>query len=193
MASQYDPQYCDFVADFCALGATNEVLAEAFGVAVKTITAWRERHPDFDAAIRNARFQADTLAAQSLFKRAIGFTISKEVVMKCKDADGNERLEKEVISVEIPPSESACKAWLGQRRPSQWGDNAKDPEDNVAKLFASIMDKVMDTSRGLPHDGHNTTPSLSYSTRRKVEGVTIDADTEDTAPAGASLGLDTTH
>ena len=51
----YNPTYCELARDYCLVGATNEVLADYFGVTRRTIQNWIAAHPDFADAVRKGR------------------------------------------------------------------------------------------------------------------------------------------
>ena len=69
----YNPTYSDLARDYCLVGATNEVLADYFGVSRRTIQNWIATHPDFADAVRKGRIVADAKVVRALFERATGF------------------------------------------------------------------------------------------------------------------------
>ena len=69
----YNPTYCELARDYCLVGATNEVLADYFGVTRRTIQNWIATHPDFADAVRKGRIAADAKVVRALFERATGF------------------------------------------------------------------------------------------------------------------------
>lgn len=108
------------------LGATDEMMARAFEVAVETIYLWKSSKPQFYQAIHEGKDKADATIARSVFKRAKGFEKKtwKEVVTK----DG------EIIRVEqldyIPPDGGLGLKWLASRQRGLWsapeaGDGAQ--------------------------------------------------------------------
>jgi hypothetical protein len=51
----YKPEYCELAHNYCLLGATNEVLANFFDVAPRTVDNWIATHPDSTLEIRAKR------------------------------------------------------------------------------------------------------------------------------------------
>ena len=51
----YRPDYCELARNYCLLGATNADLAGFFDVTSRTIDNWIAAHPEFAAAVREAR------------------------------------------------------------------------------------------------------------------------------------------
>jgi hypothetical protein len=70
----YNPAYCELARDYCLVGATNEVLADFFGVTRRTIQNWMATHRDFAGAVREGRVAADAKVGRALFERATGFS-----------------------------------------------------------------------------------------------------------------------
>src|SRR5690242_9203224 len=68
----YRPELCEQARNYCLLGATNNELAEFFGVCPSTIDNWIVRHADFEAAVKSGRAFADARVARGLYNRAIG-------------------------------------------------------------------------------------------------------------------------
>ena len=63
----YNATYCDLARDCCLVGATDEVLADYFGVTHRTIQNWIATHPDFADAVRKGRIVADAKVARAPF------------------------------------------------------------------------------------------------------------------------------
>jgi len=55
----FRPEYCRIAEKICQLGATDIILAEAFGVCEKTINNWKKAHPDFLESITRGKHFAD--------------------------------------------------------------------------------------------------------------------------------------
>ena len=53
--SNYPPDLCELAHNYCLLGATNDVLAELFGVSPRTIDNWIAGHPGFPEAVQQGR------------------------------------------------------------------------------------------------------------------------------------------
>ena len=68
-APTYKPEFCPLAYKFCLLGATNEDLADVFGVSRNTIGNWLARYPEFRKAMqdgRGGRFETPSLHCRLL-------------------------------------------------------------------------------------------------------------------------------
>lgn len=116
--TSYKKEYADLAYKFCLLGATDERLAENFGVCEKTISNWKHDHPEFLQAVYNGKDVADAEVAHSFHKRAKGYSY-EEVTKGVKN--GKETIVKKVTK-EVPPDAGAALNWLKNRKPKLWRD-----------------------------------------------------------------------
>ena len=114
---RYKPEYNQQATKFCLLGATNDQLAEMFGVTTTTIDNWIKKHPGFIGAIKEGREVADANVANSLYHRALGYSHSDTDIRV---------IDEEIVMTEItkhyPPDTGAAMAWLKNRRRQNWRD-----------------------------------------------------------------------
>lgn len=114
-------KYCESIPKqtyrLCLLGLTNQELAIAFGVSIKTIELWYKQHSKFRRACDLGRQQADAKVAESLYKRANGYSHPDVHVAVYKG---------EVIVTDIvkhyPPDTTAAMFWLKNRQRDKWAD-----------------------------------------------------------------------
>ena len=120
----YNPTYCDLARDYCLVGATNEVLADYFGVSRRTIQNWIATHPDFADAVRKGRVVADAKVVRALFERATGFYGKVTRTTRYRG-------EKHTITTTIchPPDTQACMFWLRNRQREYWQARAEAPPE----------------------------------------------------------------
>jgi hypothetical protein len=71
--SSYSTDLCELAHNYCLLGATNDELAEFFGVSPRTIDNWIAGHPEFETVVKDGRVVADARVARGLYARAIGY------------------------------------------------------------------------------------------------------------------------
>ena len=57
----YEPEYCELAHNYCLLGATNEILANFFDVALLTVDNWVATHSDFADAVYRGCAVADAV------------------------------------------------------------------------------------------------------------------------------------
>lgn len=116
----------------CLLGLTNEQLAPHFGVDVRTVQRWSEEHPEFCQALKQGREEADTKVAESLYKRALGYSHDSVKIFN------NEGVPLVVPFVEhYPPDVAACIFWLKNRHSDKWRD--KLAEFNVTQNVQNVQ------------------------------------------------------
>jgi hypothetical protein len=134
--TRFEPEMCAQAHNYCLLGATNDELAEFFGVHPSTIDRWIAERSDFGDAVKRGRVVADSRVARGLYDRAVGYdrTAERSVIV------GGE-LKPVTITVHYPPNVQACIFWLRHRRRGTWGDRASasgsDSYDPVAVLEAA--------------------------------------------------------
>src|SRR5690242_5095291 len=109
--SSYKPEYAEQVRKLCLLGATNEEIADFFGVVTSTLDNWRAEYPEFLGAIKEGKLQADANVGQRLFERAMGFTHPEEKIFQ---VDG--QIIRADTTKQYPPDTAAAIFWLKNRR-----------------------------------------------------------------------------
>jgi hypothetical protein len=129
--TKYETKYNRQAYKMSLLGATDKELADIFEVAESTIYEWKNEHPKFSEAIKKGKDDADTKVADSLFKRALGYS-HPDVDIKM--------FEGEIITTKLtkhyPPDTTAAIFWLKNRQPGKWRD--KTIVDNNINLGADL-------------------------------------------------------
>lgn len=101
----------DLVFGLALLGASEEEMIRVLDIHTDTFYEWKKHIPEFAEAIENGKERADAEVANSLYKRAKGYTYSEEVtVFK------NGKHEIETIQRTVQPDVTAAKTWLAIRR-----------------------------------------------------------------------------
>ncbi len=118
--SSYRPEYCQLAHNYCLLGATNARLGEFFGVTSRTIDNWISSIPEFREEVQRGRNMADALVAESLYQRAVGYS---HMVERVVGPPGQEQVI--TYKKSYPPHTAACKHWLRNRRPQNWGGRVR--------------------------------------------------------------------
>ena len=119
-------------------GCTDEEMAEAFGVGVRTIYAWKGAHPEFQQALKETKSKTDEGVAESLYARACGLT--KRTTRKVReviDANGNKVKLTEITEETLPPDTTAMIYWLKNRQPELWRDRPAVDNTDTAVLKAA--------------------------------------------------------
>lgn len=129
--TSYKQEYAGQAYKFCLLGASDERLAELFGVAVSTIYEWKLVFPEFSEALMAGKEVADAEIAYSLFHRAKGYSHPEDDIRALNGAI--------VITPTIrhyPPDTGAATLWLKNRQPKVWRDKVEaELSGSVAHLF----------------------------------------------------------
>ena len=114
----YNPDYHDDWAWSLALkGATDQELAEAFGVSKRTILRWKNEHPSFAEAYQRGKDVADAKVKKALYQRAIGYeVIEKDSTVDVDPKTGESKpVRVKTITKQIAPDTMAIMYWLNNR------------------------------------------------------------------------------
>lgn len=116
------------------MGASDQQLAEFFGIKKATLDLWKRKHPDFEHSIKEAKFVADTKVAASLYHRAIGYDFEEVHEMKGRDRNGETYNYTKKIKKHLPPDVKAALIWLVNRQPEHWTNAKKKTESKTIKF-----------------------------------------------------------
>lgn len=116
--TKYRPEYDKQAYKLCLLGATDKELGDFFEVTEQTINNWKIDFPTFFGSIKSGKIEADARVAQSLFKRAIGYTANETQLAQL----GGQFTDEKVIPKEVAPDTTAAIFWLKNRQPDKWRD-----------------------------------------------------------------------
>jgi DNA-directed RNA polymerase specialized sigma subunit len=131
------------------LGATDEEIAEALQVDVRTLYEWQRARPDFAQVLKTRKEGPDERVVRSLYLRAVGYTYTERVTIT------EEGKPTKTVATEhrMPPSEVACIFWLKNRQRENWRDRQEvdvmgeikvieEPSDReVAKALALLLEQ----------------------------------------------------
>lgn len=115
--TRYSTKYPEQAAKLCTLGATDEDLANFFGVKRQTITRWKGRYPEFCVAIKNSKADLDAQVERSLHHRAMGYSHPEEKVFN----NAGEIITHNTTK-HYPPDATSMIFWLKNRQPAKWRD-----------------------------------------------------------------------
>jgi len=124
--SQYHPDYVRIARSMARLGATNKEIAEALGISLSCLRAWRGTYKKFATAIKIGKEQANERVKEAMYEKACGYSYD-DIEYKVVD--------KKLIGVPVvkhfPPDTRAGMFWLMNRDPENWkatpsGDTEKE-------------------------------------------------------------------
>jgi hypothetical protein len=113
----YKPEYPEQIRKLCLLGATNVELADFFGVANSTYEKWVRRYPEVREAMRLGKMLANATVAESLYKRATGYSHPEVDIRVVK----GEIVKTEIVK-HYAPDTTACIFFLKNRDKANWRD-----------------------------------------------------------------------
>lgn len=131
--SPYRAEFAEQAYRFCLLGADDERLATFFGVSRQTVSAWKDRHPEFLDAITRGKAVADAEIAHALYHRAKGYSHD---AVKIFQYEGQPVIVPYVEH--YPPDTAAASLWLRNRQPAKWRDRVLDLGGEIDALAIVI-------------------------------------------------------
>lgn len=113
--TKYIDEYAEQTYKLCLLGATDKDLADFFSVAESTINEWKTNHSEFSESIKRGKKKADAEVAESLYKRACGYSHPEVKVF-------NNLGQPLIVPLvkHYPPDTAAAFIWLKNR--AGWKD-----------------------------------------------------------------------
>lgn len=117
--SGYDPKFAVQAEKLCALGATDQDIADFFEVSSRTIYRWQNRFPEFCRALKAGKEEADDRVERSLYHKAVGYRF--EAVKIFMPAGAAAPVYAPYVE-QVAPDTTAAIFWLKNRRPDRWRD-----------------------------------------------------------------------
>ena len=133
----YKPQFAEQAKKLCEFGATDQEIADCFGVNVRTIYNWKHAHEEFFQALIVAKSAADDRVERSLYQRAIGY---EQEEVKIFMPSGAEAPVYAPFRAKIASDVGAAKLWLTNRRGETWRDKAELTGANGSPLIPEQTD-----------------------------------------------------
>src|SRR5512143_4138302 len=141
----YRPELCERAREHCQRGASLDQLAGLLEVAPRSIDNWIRRIPEFAAAVRDGRADAEAELDRLLYRRAIGYTQTVQRAVVC-----GRRVEIVPYTRHVVPDARACMRWLCRNMPQDWRRRpdlpprraARDSTVNPANLIDQAVEVV---------------------------------------------------
>lgn len=115
--TKFKPEFVEQATKLCALGATDEDLADFFSVSIRTINNWKAENKEFLHALKAGKDQADDRVERSLYQRAVGYSYDAVHFSSFQGA-----VTETPYREHCPPDTTAQIFWLKNRRPEDWRD-----------------------------------------------------------------------
>ncbi len=140
--SSYKPEYALQAEKLTKLGATDDQLADFFGVSQQTVNAWKNVYPEFLEALKLGKDEADKRVEQSLYKRALGY--EQDAVKIFMPAGASEPIYAPYRE-KVQPDTTAAIFWLKNRKKSDWRDRQEvehSLDESLANRLAQAKNRV---------------------------------------------------
>lgn len=129
-SSKYNPEYHDDWAWSLAMkGATDDDIAEAFGISVRTLHRWKQEHESFLIALTTGKEVSDAKVEKSLYQRALGYQVKDvEQIIDTDPATGQRTVSKQrILTKNVAPDTMAIMYWLNNRKKNtgEWSQAQK--------------------------------------------------------------------
>lgn len=115
--SVYREEFAAQTRKLCALGHTDQEVADFLNVSRNTLDRWRGLYPEFCDALKMGKAPADERVERSLFHRAVGYTFEAEEVFQYQG-----QIVRAKVRKHVPPDTTAAIFWLKNRRKDLWRD-----------------------------------------------------------------------
>lgn len=123
--TEFQPEYVEQAKALCWHGATDDEMADYFGVHRATIYRWKLDHPEFCDAIKSAKHYADERVERSLYQKATGYEYTEQQAIKVKLEQHKEEVEVVEVQKHAPMDTTAAIFWLKNRRPDEWREKSE--------------------------------------------------------------------
>jgi hypothetical protein len=120
--SKFKQDFIKQAEKLCALGATDEDLADFFQVSIRTINNWKAEHVGFLQSLKGGKETADERVERSLYQKAIGYTSDAVKIFVPKGSG-----EPVIVPYRehVAPDTTAAIFWLKNRKPEAWRDMSR--------------------------------------------------------------------
>ena len=115
--TDYKPEFDAEAQQMALEGATDQEMADYFGVDVRSLNRWKNTQPSFRQSIKAGKDVTDDRVERSLYERALGYE-RDEVDIKVIAGE----IVKTPIRKFYPPDTTAAIFWLKNRKSQEWRD-----------------------------------------------------------------------
>jgi hypothetical protein len=127
--SKFRPEFVQRASDMALVGATDAEIAKVLRVSLATFKAFKEKHPEFLAALKGSKEAADANVERALYRRAIGYSHPDTHI---SNFQGDITITP--ITKHYAPDATSCIFWLKNRKPAEWRDRLEHTGKDGAPL-----------------------------------------------------------
>ena len=141
--SLFREEYIQLAENYALLGATDDELADFFGVSKQTLNKWKKDYPEFLDSLKKGKDIADSNVASKLYNRAIGYDFEEtHTISKNGQVVGEKHIKKHQ-----PADTTAAIFWLKNRQRDRWQDRPQDYVDQTSDNDAEVQIYLPDNGR----------------------------------------------
>lgn len=141
--TEYKQEFADQAKKLCELGATDEEIANFFGVSARTVYRWKHEHEEFCQALKIGKAPADNRVERSLFQKATGFYYTEQQAFKIKKGQHEEVIKIVEVEKFAMPDTTAQIYWTKNRQSDHWKDKTEQALTVDHNMPASDKVKAM--------------------------------------------------
>ncbi|WP_302327803.1 helix-turn-helix domain-containing protein [Enterocloster lavalensis] len=143
-----DEDRLNVLAAWARAGKTDEEISKAIGISRSTLAEWKKKYEGIRTALSIGREYADRLVENSLYKIALGYTVTEKKAFKLRrieyDELGKKKSEEEVLEYadetrHISGDLRAIAFWLKNHKPEFWSDKGIQPGDEDKGVAGTIV------------------------------------------------------
>lgn len=139
--TQYNKKFAPLVKKLCLLGATDSEIIDFFEITETVLKNWKDKHEEFNNAIKSGKIVADAKVANSMYKRACGYTYVED---KAFSFMGD--VTKVKVRKHMPADVNAGKFWLKNRQRVRWQENPTPQQVDTKEPWEIIYTDEDDTN-----------------------------------------------
>jgi hypothetical protein len=124
-APKYSNTFVRIARVFAAQGMLEYKMAEAFGVAPRTLRDWKTRHLDFRAACYVTEAEKLESMKFSLYHRGIGYSHETVKIVTVAIGNGMSEIVKVPFIEHYPPDVAAMRYYLNNKSAGEYKDRAE--------------------------------------------------------------------
>ena len=137
-----------WVRSLARRGLTVEEIAKDIGVSRSTLNKWVSENQELSDTLNEGRESADSKVEASLYKKALGYTVTEKKTIAGTDKNGGQQTVRvEILEREVPPDTTACIFWLKNRMSGLWREQnnivLNSSDDDARKEVAEIIDRIV--------------------------------------------------
>lgn len=130
--TKYKKEFAEQARKLCEKGFTDKDLADFFEVDESTINRWKDKYEEFCASIKSAKAYSDDAIVNSLYHKALGYTLTEEKEEESTGGEGGGQTKIVKTTKQVAGDTTAMIFWLKNRQPEKWRE--KQEIHNTHKL-----------------------------------------------------------